>query len=65
MTKGFVVAAVVSLLVVTFLIQFQTNEVDQNHLDWMGFFFLVGKYMGLKNISGCCYCCCLFTGCEV
>ena len=39
MTKGFVVVVVVSLLVVKFLKQFQTDEVDQNHLDWMGFFF--------------------------
>ena len=65
MTKGFVVATVVSLLVLKFLKQFQTDEVDQNH--WIGrdSFFLVGKYMGLKNISSCCSCCCLFTGCEV
>ena len=38
MNEGFVVVAV-SLLVVKFLKQFQTNEVDQNHLDWMGLVF--------------------------
>ena len=38
MTKGFAIA-VVSLLVVKFLKQFQTDEVDQNHLDWMGLVF--------------------------
>ena len=39
MTEGFVVAAAISLLVVKFLKQFQTDEVDQNHLDWMGLVF--------------------------
>ena len=38
MNEGFVVAAI-SLLVVKFLKQFQTDEVDQNHLDWMGLVF--------------------------
>ena len=40
MTKGFAIA-VVSLLVVKFLKQFQTDEVDQNHLDWMGLVFFL------------------------
>ena len=39
MTKGLPIVAVVSLLDVKFLKQFQTDEVDQNHLDWMGLVF--------------------------
>ena len=49
MTKGFVVAAVVSLLVVKFLIQFQTDEVDQNHLDGMGFVFSCWNVYGFEE----------------
>ena len=49
MTKGFVVAAVVSLLVVKFLIQFQTDEVDQNHLDWMGFVLSCWNVYGFEE----------------
>ena len=37
------------LLVVKFLKQFQTNEVDQNHLDWMGFIFSCWKVYGFEE----------------
>ena len=43
------VHAAVYLLVVKFLKQFQTDEVDQNHLDWMGFVFSCWKVYGFEE----------------
>ena len=43
------VHAAVYLLVVKFLKQFQIDEVDQNHLDWMGFVFSCWKVYGFEE----------------